>query len=199
MSEPIFLISHFRVREGKSHGMKQFFREGTKLLQEEKPHTLVFVSYLGEDGTQLTIVHVFADTDSMDLHVKGAEERTTAANEFVEPRGFEIYGMPTDRDLEMFRGAATSEAQVSFQTQHVCGFLRLRRARRGLGIGQDKLTNSTYPWGVCSRTRFRFAANSRLRFVAMSRIIGSISFIHPELLIWTRRVNVVAPSAGSNR
>jgi hypothetical protein len=37
MSEPIFLISHFRVREGKSHGMKQFFREGTKLLQEEKP------------------------------------------------------------------------------------------------------------------------------------------------------------------
>jgi hypothetical protein len=126
MSGPIVFISHFRVKEGKSHGMKQFFREGTKLLQEEKPRTLAFLSYLSEDGTQLTIVHVFADADPMDLHVEGAEERTTGAYEFVEPRGFEIYGMPSDRVLEMFRGAATSEAQVSFQTQHLGGFLRLR-------------------------------------------------------------------------
>lgn len=56
----------------------------------------MFLAYVSEDGTRVTIVHVFADADSMDLHVEGAEERTRTAYEFVEPRGFEIYGMPSE-------------------------------------------------------------------------------------------------------
>jgi quinol monooxygenase YgiN len=128
MSEPIVFVSHFRVKEGKLDGLEQYFREGTRLLHEEKPRTLVFLAYLDEDGTGLTIVHVFADAESMDLHVQGAEERTKAASEFLEPQGSEIYGSPSEPVLEMLRQAATSEAHVSFQTRYLGGFLRLRPA-----------------------------------------------------------------------
>jgi quinol monooxygenase YgiN len=127
MSEPIVFISHFKVKEGKLDGLKQRSREVTKLLDAEKPRTLVFLAYVDESGTQVTFVHVFADAESMDLHVQGAEERTRAAYEFVEPQGFEIYGTPSDRVLEMMRqGAATSGVKLSVQSEHMGGFIRLK-------------------------------------------------------------------------
>lgn len=126
MSEPIVFISHFKVKEGKLGGLKQRFREVTKQLDAEKPRTLVFLAYVDEDGTQVTFVHVFADAESMDLHVQGAEERTRVAYEFVEPEGFEIYGTPSDRVLEMMRQAATSGAELIVQSEHLGGFIRLK-------------------------------------------------------------------------
>lgn len=127
MSEPIVFISHFKVKEGKLDGLKQRSREVTKLLDAGKPRTLVFLAYVDESGTQVTFVHVFADAESMDLPMQGAEERTKAAYEFVEPQGFEIYGTPSDRVLEMMRQeAATPGVELSVQPEHLGGFIRLK-------------------------------------------------------------------------
>lgn len=126
MSGPIVFISHFRIKEGQSTGFERFFREGTAQLQQEKPQTLVFAAYSDEARTRASIIHVFADAQAMDVHVQGAEERSRAAYEFLEPQGFEIYGAPSDAVTEMFRQAASSEAEASFEPIFLEGFLRLR-------------------------------------------------------------------------
>lgn len=120
MPEPIVFISHFKVKQGKLDGFKQYFREGASVLEAEKPRTVAFLAYLNEKGTEATIVHVFPDAESMDLHVQGADERSAGAYEFMEPAGFDIYGTPSDHVLGMMR-----EASLALQPQHLGGFLRL--------------------------------------------------------------------------
>jgi len=126
MSEPIVFVSHFQIKEGKLDALKQLSREATRRLEAEKPRTLVFLSYLNDSGTHVSFVHVFADAESMDLHVEGSQERSRAAYENVDPEGWEIYGTPSNQVLEMMRQAATSAGvTLSVQPDHLGGFLRL--------------------------------------------------------------------------
>ena len=120
-------VSHFRVNEGKLEGLRRPWQEASRRLEVEKPRTLVFLGYLDEYGTHLTMVHVFPDAESMDVHVQGAAERSSAAYEFVEPEGFEIYGTPSDRVLEMMRReAATAGVTLTYQPENLVGFLRVK-------------------------------------------------------------------------
>lgn len=125
MSEPIVFVSHFQVIEGKLDGFKQFFKAGAKLLEAEKPRTLAFLAYINGDGTRVTIAHAFADAESMDLHVQGADARSRAAYQFLKPEGIEIHGAPSQPVLEMMRGAAASGPALRVQPESVGGFLRL--------------------------------------------------------------------------
>jgi quinol monooxygenase YgiN len=126
MSEPIIFISHFRVKEDKLDGLKQFSQEAAKHLQAEKPRTLVFLPYLNENSTQMTIVHVFADAESMDLHFQGAEERSGRAYEYIDPDGWEIYGKPSEPVLEKMRQFASSAGvTLIVQPDRLSGFLRI--------------------------------------------------------------------------
>jgi hypothetical protein len=125
MSEPIVFISHFRVRAGKLDDLKRIIEEVTRSLEAEKPRTLVYFSYVDAQGTNVTFVHVFADAESMDLHVEGAAERSKAAYESMEPDGWEVYGTPSDAALGMLRGAAdASGAKLDVQPRYLDGFLR---------------------------------------------------------------------------
>lgn len=125
MSEPVVLVSHFRVTEGKLDAYKQLQAEVARQLEEEKPRTLVFLIYLSENGRQMTAVHVFGDAWSMDLHFEGSDERSKLAYEFLQPEGWEIYGPASDAAVETMRKAATA-AGVPFIVDPVysAGFLR---------------------------------------------------------------------------
>jgi len=126
MSEPIVFISHFQVKEGRVDELKQLSQDVTNRLQAEKPRTLVFLSYLNENGTRITFVHFFADAESMDLHFEGADERSRVAYEYVDAEGWEIYGRPSMPALDTMRQAATSAGvTLSVQPDYLAGFLRL--------------------------------------------------------------------------
>ena len=130
MSEPIVFISHFRVREGKLDDLRRSSGAVIQSLETEKPRTLVFLSYLDAEGTNVTFVHAFADAEAMDLHIEGAAERSKAASEFLEPDGWEIYGTPSDAALGMLRGAAeASGVTLRVQPRYLDGFLRLAPSR----------------------------------------------------------------------
>jgi hypothetical protein len=125
MAEPIVFISHFRVKEGKLDSLRQFSPVATKRLETEKPRTLVFLAYLDDSGDRVSFVHVFADAESMDLHVKGADERSKAAYEFLQPDGWEIYGRPSDDVIGSMRHAAESSGvTLTLQSEYLAGFLR---------------------------------------------------------------------------
>lgn len=126
VSEPIVFISHFRVKGGALDAYRQLQREVSSMLEVEKPRTLVFLTYLDATGTRMTAIHVFADAESMDVHFEGAEARSAAAYEFLVPDGWEIYGRPSDKVIDMMRNAsAATGVTLELQPEHVAGFLRL--------------------------------------------------------------------------
>jgi quinol monooxygenase YgiN len=122
---PVVFISHFAVKEGKLEEFRNLVTEMVPLLEASRPRTVAFLFYADEDASRLTIVHCFADADAMDAHFEGSDQRSAAAYEFIEPRGWEIYGQASEGALAgMRREAEAAGVSLTFLPDHVGGFLR---------------------------------------------------------------------------
>ena len=126
MSEPIVFVSTHRIKEGMLDDLQQLFREVVPLLEAGKPNTVFWQAYLNQEGTELTIFHVFPDADAMDIHFEGADERTQRAYEFIEPERFEIYGSPSNQALTMIRQQAGPGIDLVVKPQPLAGFIRMK-------------------------------------------------------------------------
>ncbi len=132
MPEPIVFISRFSIKEGNLDQVKDLAHAVSADIKASKPGTLVYLSYLDAAGHTVSFLHAFSDADSMDCHIEGSDDRSRAAYEFVEPRGWEVYGTPSDEALEMLRRAAASAGTaLTIQPEFLAGFLRADRASVG--------------------------------------------------------------------
>jgi quinol monooxygenase YgiN len=68
MSEPVVFISHFRIRDGAFDALKRLSLDTTQRLREEKPGTVLFLSYVDEDRGVISFLHAFPDADALDIH-----------------------------------------------------------------------------------------------------------------------------------
>jgi hypothetical protein len=124
MSDPVAFISRFRIKAGHRGAYQALAADITPRLQAEKPQTLVFLSYLGEDDL-LTIIHVFADAGSMDRHFEGADERSAQAMPLLVPLGWEIYGAVSEAALmTLKRAAEKADVPLAVHGEFLAGFLR---------------------------------------------------------------------------
>lgn len=125
MSEPIVFISHNRIKQGKLDGLEEYAPQITEMIEREKPGTVVFLTYANEDGTEAHILHVFPDADAMAKHLEGLDERASASFEYIETSGYEIYGSPGERVLELMRGfAGNLGVPLVVQPRHLAGYVR---------------------------------------------------------------------------
>jgi hypothetical protein len=126
MSGPIVFISHNRLKAGTLERFRDFYRTEVEVIKAEKPGTLTHLAYVNEDGTEVSFVHIMADADALDAHLQGIQTRVNASAEFVESKGYEIYGTPTTATLETMRGyAATNQVPLRIFPDQVGGYLRL--------------------------------------------------------------------------
>ena len=124
MSAPVVFISHFRVTDVEAY--IRMANVGARMIEAEKPRTAGFLHYLDREAGRVTIVHVFADADAMDLHFVGAEQRTSKAMTVMEPESWEILGPASENALAtMRREAAAAGVPLTVQPEHPAGFLRL--------------------------------------------------------------------------
>lgn len=124
MADPVVLISHFTVKHGQVDTYRGLAEGVATKLRVDKPRTLAFLSYLANDRT-LTIVHVFADAKSMDLHIEGSDERSAAAMPLLVANGWDIYGLPSDAALAVMRKAAAAfGGRLTLHPDYVAGFVR---------------------------------------------------------------------------
>jgi quinol monooxygenase YgiN len=126
MSEPIIFISNQRVKEGKLEGYKQYYRQVAEQAQANKPGTIAHIAYHNEEGTELSIIHIFPDAESMELHMKGVDELAKKAYEYVEILSFEIYGKPADAILERMLQIAGSGIALNIKPQLIGGYIRFK-------------------------------------------------------------------------
>ena len=127
MDQPIVFVSHWRVRPGALDRLRQLSEEVASRMRAEKPRTLSWLAYLDDSGTSISFIHVFADAEAMDLHVEGADARVKAASDYMEPRGWEVYGAASEAVLnQMRRSAAAAGVTLRLEPDLVAGgFLRL--------------------------------------------------------------------------
>ena len=126
MSEPIVFISHFKVKEGKLDGLKQFAQATTEQIKADKPGTVVFLQYLNEEGTEQSVIHVFPDADAFDRHSEEVAERAKAALEFIVLTRREVYGMPNDKALATLKPLEGPGIPLTFMPQSMGGYIRLK-------------------------------------------------------------------------
>lgn len=120
MSNPIVLISTHTIKESKLDA----FKERNKFLKENKPGTIAFLTYLNEDETEVSLVHIFPDAEAMELHMQGLAERAKDSNEFLEFRRHEINGEPSNKVLQMMKPASGSGVTVSVRPENVSSYIR---------------------------------------------------------------------------
>ena len=125
VSEPIVFIGHHRVKEGKLEAFTQHYRQSVEAVKADKPDTLVDLLYASEDGNEVTIIHLFANAEAMDLFLQGVGKRARGANDLIERKRFEIYGTPSDSATEIMSKAAGAGVDLIVHPQHLGGFTRL--------------------------------------------------------------------------
>lgn len=130
MSEPVAFISRFRIKAGQRRAYAALAADVTRQLQAEKPQTLVFLSYVGDDDL-LTIIHVFADAESMDRHLEGSDERGALALPLLIALGWEMYGAVSQAALATLRqAAANAGVPLAVHGEFLAGFLRPQHTPR---------------------------------------------------------------------
>lgn len=126
MSEPLVFISRNRVKAGMLDEFSKHYEQSIPMTQAAKPATFVQVAYVSEDGNDVTIVRLFAGAEGLDKQLQGADDRSKAAYQYIEPVSVEIYGTPSEFALEMMKKVAGAGTQVSLHPLYLGGFLRVQ-------------------------------------------------------------------------
>jgi quinol monooxygenase YgiN len=126
MSEPFIFIGTHTIREGKLEDFKKQWRELLDVVDAKEPRLIAFNAYVNEDGTELTVVQVHPDADSMLFHMQVARDHISEAYQSVleKTKRIDVYGKPSDTALEMIRQLAGSEVPLSLKANHLGGFTR---------------------------------------------------------------------------
>jgi quinol monooxygenase YgiN len=126
MSEPFIFIGTHTLREGKLQDFKQQWLELLEMVEAKEPRLIAFHAYVNEDGTELTIVQVHPDADSMLFHMQVVRDHISEAHQSVveKTERIDIYGNPSDTVLEMIRQVVESEAPLNVKAHHLSGFTR---------------------------------------------------------------------------
>ena len=126
MSGPFIFIATKRLKTGRLEEEQQRVPGLAEFIEANEPRLIAFNEYSNQDGTEVGVVQVHPDTDSMEFHMEVVRERAERA--YVETldstMGIQVYGTPTQGILEMLSRTAGSGVPVTVKPYHLGGFTR---------------------------------------------------------------------------
>ena len=126
MSEPFIFIGTHTIKEGKLEDFKKSCGGLVEVVEANEPRLIAFNLYVNQDGTEVTVVQVHPDADSMLFHMQVAREHISEAYQSTleKTERIDVYGKPSDTVLEMISQLAGSEVPLSVKAHHLGGFTR---------------------------------------------------------------------------
>jgi hypothetical protein len=126
MSEPFIFIGTHTLKEGKLEDFKKSCGGLVEVVEANEPRLIAFNLYANQDGTEVTVVQVHPDADSMLLHMQVAREHISESYQSTleKTERIDVYGKPSDTVLEMISQLAGSEVPLSVKAHHLGGFTR---------------------------------------------------------------------------
>ncbi|MFW9767214.1 MAG: hypothetical protein ACFFF9_14715 [Candidatus Thorarchaeota archaeon] len=124
MTDPVVFIIRNRIKEGMLDDFNNHYLKSIPLTKKSKSGTILQLAYINDDATEVDIIRVFPNAESLDLQLQGADQRTKITYKLIEPTSIEIYGTPNDYALEMMKKVAGSGIDVSIKSQFIGGFIQ---------------------------------------------------------------------------
>jgi hypothetical protein len=125
MSQPLVYVDISEVREGALEELKPGIEELVDFLDASEPQILAYNVYLSDDGREMTVVHLHADSASLEYHldIGGPAFRKLAG--LVTLRSIRVYGEPSKKALRQLQDKARmlGGGKVTVQAPHA-GFSR---------------------------------------------------------------------------
>lgn len=122
MAEPLFIISHFKVKKGKTEEFKEYYEKILRIIEANEPRIIAFHGFMNGDGTEATSIQIHPDTESMDFHMKvlrdNWDETFSEYAQLVQQTSVEYYGTPPKSALEL---ALQSGVTQTIESRHVAG------------------------------------------------------------------------------
>lgn len=126
MPSPLIYVGVHAVQTGKLEIAKQASTELATFLEANHPRMVAFEIYFDDDASDMTVIQVHPDEDSLRHHLQIAGEKIARAYEFLDAtRKIDIYGTPSDGLVDQIRQMAM-DAPVRFNKPHA-GFNRFVR------------------------------------------------------------------------
>ena len=126
MSGPFIFIATNRLKPGKLDDERARVPGLVDFIEANEPQLIAFNEYVNEEGTEVAVVQVHPDADSMTFHMEAVAERAAAAYaETVDATtGIQVFGTPSNAILEMLERQAGAGVPLTVKPFHLDGFTR---------------------------------------------------------------------------
>ena len=126
MSGPFIFIATNRLKPGKLDDEIARVPDLVDFIETNEPQLLAFNEYVNDEGTEVAVVQIHPDADSMAFHMSVVAERAAAAYaETIDATtGIQVFGSPSKAVLEMLQRQAGAGVPLAVKPTHVGGFVR---------------------------------------------------------------------------
>jgi quinol monooxygenase YgiN len=125
MNGPFVFIATHKIRDGKLDEFKKDSHQLALTVEEKEPQLHSFNFFLNDDETEVTVVQVHPDADSMLTHMQVARAQITeSTEEQLETKDIYILGPPNDAVLGMVEQLTQEGVPITVKPRHHAGFVR---------------------------------------------------------------------------
>lgn len=126
MTGPFIFIATNRLKPGRLDDETRRVPDLVEFIQANEPRLLAFNEYVNEDGTEVAVVQVHPDAESMAFHMEVVAARAAAAyaDTIEATSSIQVFGTPTPAVVEMLRRQAGNAVSLSVKPIHLGGFTR---------------------------------------------------------------------------
>jgi hypothetical protein len=129
MMGPFIFIATNRLKPGMLDAEAARVPGLIEFVKTHEPRVIAFNEYVNEDGTEVAVVQVHPDADSMAFHMGIIAERAaTAYAETVDATtSIQVFGTPSNAVVELLRRQAGAGVPLNVKPLHLGGFTRSER------------------------------------------------------------------------
>ena len=126
MAGPFIFIATNRLKPGKLDDERARVPGLVEFIQANEPQLLAFNEYADDEGTEVAVVQVHPDADSMAFHMEVVAERAaTAYAQTVDmTTNIQVFGTPSKAVLGLLGRQAGAGVALDVKPVHLGGFVR---------------------------------------------------------------------------
>jgi hypothetical protein len=126
MSTPFIFIATNKLKPGRLEAERRRVPGLSDFIEASEPRLIAFHEYANEDGTEVGVVQVHPDAESMEFHMQVIRQRAQQAyaETLDATTTIQVYGTPSEAIMEMLRRNAGPDVALSVKPYHLGGFTR---------------------------------------------------------------------------
>jgi hypothetical protein len=126
MSTPFIFIATNKLKPGRLEAERRRVPGLSDFIEANEPRLIAFHEYANEDGTEVGVVQIHPDADSMEFHMQVIRQRAEQAyaETLDATTSIQVYGPPSEAIVETLRRSAGPDVALSVKPYHFGGFTR---------------------------------------------------------------------------